>query len=229
MTKSIISFESADTLPAHLLGGANLGNENVSAEDMAIPQLKLAQLMSGEMKKTDAKHLKGLEIGHIFNTLTGDFFDAMYVLNLKFEAGFTIFKKRTAGGGFEGFHQNLGDAHQHLADNNLNEEEHDLVDTGIHTVAYLDATGENINSVARIYMSGANKKVSDAWNTNIASYDCDRFGTVWELTSVEESNRMGQGYQVFKAANKGAAGAGLYKQARSTYFAMKGMTDPTIH
>jgi hypothetical protein len=195
---------------------------------MAIPALKLAQAMSPEVKKSDAKYLKGLEVGHIFNTLTGDFFDTMFVLNLKFETGFTIFKKRTEGGGFEGNHSSLDAANQHLADNGLNVDSHDIVETAIHTVAYLDEAGQN-PTVALIYMSGANKKVSDAWNTALASYECDRFGTVWALESVEETNRKGQGYQVFKASNKGVADAALYAEAKATYFAMKGLVEPTIH
>lgn len=227
-TKSVISFQPADVMPAHLMGGTGLGNENVSSSDMAIPVLALAQAMSPEMKKSDSKHIKGLEMGHVFNKLTGEFWETMFVLNLKFETGFTIFKKREEGGGFEGNHESLAAATQHLADNGLNEAVHDIVETSVHTVAYLDDTGAN-PTVAKIYMSGANKKVSDAWNTALASYDCDRFGTVWALESVEEMNRKGQGYQVFKATNKGVVTPELYAEARATYFAMKGMTDPTTH
>lgn len=227
-SKSIISFQTSDVMPAHLMSGASLGNENVSSSDMAIPVLALAQAMSPEMKKSDSKFIKGLEMGHVFNKLTGEFWDTMYVLNLKFETGFTIFKKREEGGGFEGNHESLAAANQHLADNGLNEAVHDIVETAVHTVAYLDDTGAN-PTVAKIYMSGANKKVSDAWNTALASYETDRFGTVWALESVEEMNRKGQGYQVFKASNKGFPTAELYAEARATYFAMKGMTDPTIH
>ena len=117
--------------------------------------------------------------------------------------------------------------HWHLADNGLNEAVHDIVETAKHTVACIDDDGKA--SVAVIYMSGANKKVSDAWNTALAQSGTDRFGTVWALESVEEKNRMGQGYQVFKATNKGYPTPELYAEARATYFAMKGMTDPTIH
>mgnify|MGYP000020320342 FL=1 len=227
-SKSVISFQTADVVPAHLMSGTALGNENVSASDMAIPVLALAQAMSPEVgKKSDPKHIKGLEMGHVFNKLTGEFWDTVFVVNLKFETGFTIFKKREEGGGFEGNHESLAAANQHLADNGLNEAVHDIVETAKHTVACIDDDGKA--SVAVIYMSGANKKVSDAWNTALAQSGTDRFGTVWALESVEEKNRMGQGYQVFKATNKGYPTPELYAEARATYFAMQGMTDPTIH
>ena len=228
MTKSIISFQPSDSLPAHLTQGTGLGNENVSASDMAIPTLALAQALSPEIKKSDSKYIKGLELGHVFNKLTGDFHDSVFVLNLKFETGYTIFKKRTEGGGYEGNHESQAAAEKHLEDNGLIAAHYDIVETALHTVALLDETGQN-PTVANIYMAGANKKVSDAWNTAIAGYQCDRFATVWTLSSVEETNRKGQGYQVFKATIAGMAGEDLYKEARATYFAMKGLTDPTVH
>jgi hypothetical protein len=228
MSKSIVAFQPADTLPAHLSGGTGLGNENVSASDMAIPTLALAQALSPEIKKTDPKFIKGLELGHIFNKLTGDVYENVFVVNLKFDTGFTVFKKREQGGGFEGNHESLAVAEQHLANKGFNVDHYDIVETAVHTVAVLDDAGQN-PVVAKIYMSGANKKVSDAWNTAISGIDCDRFGTVWTLSSVEEQNRMGQGYQVFKATLAGYAGEELLKEARATYFAMKGLTDPTIH
>jgi hypothetical protein len=228
MNKSIVSFKPADTLPAHLIGGTGLGNENVSASDMAIPVLALAQALSPEIKKSDNKFIKGLELGHVFNKLTGAFYDTVFVINLKFDTGFTIFKKREHGQGFEGNHESLAIAEQHLANKGLNEDQYDIVETAVHTVAILDDAGQN-PVVAKIYMSGANKKVSNAWNTAIADIPCDRFGTVWALSSVEETNSKGQGYQVFKPTLAGYAEEDLLAAGRATYFAMKGLTDPTIH
>jgi hypothetical protein len=196
---------------------------------MAIPTLALAQAMSPEVgKKSDPKYIKGLELGHVFNKLTGEFWDSVFVLNLKFETGFTIFKKREHGSGYEGSHPTEAAASQYIADNQLIAEHYDIVDTALHTVALLDENGEN-PTVAQIYMAGANKKISDGWNTALAGYDCDRFATVWTLSSAEESNKKGQGYQVFKATIAGMAGEDLYTKARATYFAMKGLPDPTIH
>ena len=204
MSKSIVTFQSVNTLPSHLQIGSGLGNENVSASDMAIPTLALAQALSPEIKKSDSKYIKGLELGHIFNKLTGDIYENVFVVNLRFDTGYTIFKKREHGGGFEGNHESLAVAEQHLVNKTLNTEHYDIVETAVHTVAALDDTGQN-PVVAKIYMSGANKKVSDAWNTAISGVGCDRFATVWILSSVEETNRMGQGYQVFKATLEGCA------------------------
>ena len=79
-------------------------------------------------------------------------------------------------------------------------------------------------------MAGANKKVSDAWNTALAGYKCDRFShCLGACPPLEEANKKGQSYQVFKASMVGYADEKLNAEARATYFAMQGMTDPTIH
>ena len=228
MSKSIVSFQHSDTLPAHLANGSGLGNENVSADDMAVPQLALIQALSPELKKSDSNYIDGASVGHIFNKVTGEVFENVFVVNLKFESLFTVFKKREHGGGFEGNHDTLAAAEQHIVDKGLVSDQHQIVDTAIHTVACLDANGQNAK-LARIYMSNSNKKVSDAWNTTIANTEADRFAKVWALSSVEEINGKGQGYQVFKATDAGFASEALYKESRATYFAMKGIADPTVH
>ena len=229
MTKSIVSFEKADTLPAHLSAGSQLGSENVSASDMTIPMLKLAQVLSPECTLTNAKFIKDLTIGHIFNSLTGEYFDSLNVVNLKFETGFTIFKKRTEGGGFEGNHDSMEAALQHLAENNLIADQHEITETAVHYVGVLDEAGQN-PKLAKVYMSKSNKKVSDGWNTELAGKEADRFATVWNLSSVTENSSQGQPYQVFKPTLAGWAAEDLYKECRATYFAMKGIADPkTVH
>ena len=228
MTKSIMAFQTSETLPAHIMAGTTLGNENVSADDMAVPQLGLIQSLSPELKKSDSKYIKGAEVGHIFNKVTGETFENIFVVNLKYESIFTIFRKREKGGGFEGNYETQASAEQHMADEGLSPDEHQIVDTAIHTVACLDENGRH-NQIARIYMSNSNKKVSDAWNTAIANMQTDRFAKVWVLSSAEETNRRGQAYQVFKTTDGGFADEALYNESRSAYFAMKGMADPTIH
>ena len=226
MTKSIVSFEKADTLPAHLSAGSQLGSENVSASDMTIPMLKLAQVLSPECTKTNAKFIAGLDIGHIFNHLTGDYHDSLNVVNLKFETGFTIFKDRKLGGGFEGNHESMAAALQHLEEHALHADQHEITETAVHYVGVLDDNGQN-PKLAKVYMSKSNKKVSDGWNTELAGKAADRFATVWNLSSVTENSSQGQPYQVFKPTLAGWAGEDLYKECRATYFAMKGIADPT--
>ena len=99
MSKSIVSFQSADVLPDHLVTDTRLGSENVSASNMSIPRLDLIQALSPQLKKSDAKHIKGAEVGHMFNTLTGDLFEQCFVINLFFETNFPVFnffKQKTA-------------------------------------------------------------------------------------------------------------------------------------
>jgi hypothetical protein len=232
MSKSIVSFQSADQLPAHLVEGSGLGNENVSADNMSIPRLDLIQALSPQLKKSDAKYIKGAELGHMFNTLTGDLFEQCFIMNLFFEMNYTVFKKRTEGGGYEGSFDTQEAAEHHLHENGLDAAKYDIVETAIHKCILLDEQGQPKTPIL-IYMSGSKLSVSNAWNTAINSYKCDRFGTVWTLSSVEETNKRGQGYQNFKFQVAGMAGPELYQEARSMYFSMKGLEDPmaskTVH
>tara|TARA_R110002020_G_scaffold165813_5_gene353544 strand:+ start:6741 stop:7490 length:750 start_codon:yes stop_codon:yes gene_type:complete len=53
------------------LQDANSGLENVGADDLALPFLKIAQAMSPQLKKHDGQHIEGLEEGDLFNSLDG--------------------------------------------------------------------------------------------------------------------------------------------------------------
>ena len=232
MSKSIVSFQSADVLPDHLVTDTRLGSENVSASDMTIPRLDLIQALSPQLKKSDAKHIKGAEVGHMFNTLTGDLFEQCFVINLFFETNFTVFKKRQLGGGWEGTFESEQAAREHLANEGFDAGQYDIVETAVHKCILLDDQGQPKTPIL-IYMSNSKLAVSNAWNTAINGYQCDRFGTVWLMSSVEETNKRGQGYQNFKFQNVGVAPVELYQEARATYFSMKGLADPlastTVH
>lgn len=232
MSKSIVSFQSADTLPAHLATDTRLGSENVTSQNMSIPRLDLIQALSPQLKKSDAKYIKGAELGHMFNTLTGDLYEQCFVINLFFETNYTVFKKRQLGGGYEGAFDSDQAAREHLANEGLDASQYDIVETAVHKCILLDEQGQPKTPIL-IYMSGSKLAVSNAWNTAINGYQCDRFGTVWTLSSVEETNKRGQGYQNYRFQIAGTADAELYQQARSTYFSMKGLEDPmaskTVH
>ena len=63
---------------------AGVGFENVSAQEMAIPFLKIASSQTPEIKKSNAKFVEGLEQGDIFNSVTKDFYKSILVVPCAF-------------------------------------------------------------------------------------------------------------------------------------------------
>ena len=59
-----------------LFDSAGQGMETIGAEDMQIPFLRIYSRLSPQLLKTDAKFIKGASAGDIFNTVTGQFWEA---------------------------------------------------------------------------------------------------------------------------------------------------------
>lgn len=64
----------ASSRPAFLKQNDTRGTEHLTKDDLQMPRLALAQKMSPEVEKGNAKQIKGLEPGHLFNSLTGQNF-----------------------------------------------------------------------------------------------------------------------------------------------------------
>lgn len=183
-------------LPAHLQTGTARGNENVSAEDISIPRIKLLQKMSPELDEGDARYIAEAKAGHLLNSVTNEIMDEVYVMNLFYEKGFTVFKKRDLGGGLFGSFQSKYDAEEALRADGLDVSEYDITETATHTLLMLDEDG-NITMPAIMDYASSKLKVSRAWNTDIAMKcggQVDRFAAIYRLTSKLEKNRKGQGY-----------------------------------
>jgi hypothetical protein len=92
----------SQTLPAHVMEGTGLGNENVG-QNVTIPRVKLLQKMSDEVDKYNSKYIKGAEPGHFLNSLTGENYgEDLYVINLLFRNEFVVWRNRDSGGGILG-------------------------------------------------------------------------------------------------------------------------------
>ena len=61
---------------------ANTGMDNMGAEDMALPFLRILGQLSPEVNKRDAKYVEGAEAGMIFNTVTKQVYDGEKGLNI---------------------------------------------------------------------------------------------------------------------------------------------------
>jgi hypothetical protein len=78
------------------------------AEDLGTPLMYIAQSNTPQVNKNDAKFVKGLEAGMVFNNLTGQFFDAegegVGFLPCYYKVVYDEWTPRDDGGGYHGEH-----------------------------------------------------------------------------------------------------------------------------
>lgn len=225
MTKSVAAFTQTDTLPAHLQAGSGLGNENIDNSAVTISRIDLIQSLSPQLEADNANFIDGAKVGDMFDTVTGELYQNVFLVNLHFATNFAVFKKRTLGGGFEGTFATEAEALSHLQESKLPVEQYDISETHVHSCLLLDEKGVPKKPV-NIYMSGSKIKVSRAWNTAILTKNqgADRFATVWVATSIKEKNKQNQPYQNFKVDFAGFCSEALYDEAKDNYLAFKGQT-----
>ncbi len=87
---------------------AGLGAEDASTEDFAIPFIQIAQGLSPQLEKSDAKYIKGLEKYDLFNTVTNESYkDGVRVIPVKYERKYLEFNLREEGGGLVAIHEDF--------------------------------------------------------------------------------------------------------------------------
>ena len=83
-TESTDVAEVQSNLPAEMLAGmqeqAGQGFEDTTAEDYAIPYLSIAHGTSKAMKKGGAEYIEGLQLGDIFDPVSGDIYETVTIV-----------------------------------------------------------------------------------------------------------------------------------------------------
>ena len=102
MSETAISLVS-NSVPAHVKEASGLGNENVGAEHLQTPRVKLLQQMNSEVDENHDAYVEGAKPGHFLNSVTNENYGTeLYVINMHFKEDFVLWKKRDAGGGLVG-------------------------------------------------------------------------------------------------------------------------------
>ena len=179
------------------------------ASELQIPFVRLAQQMSPELNKKDAKYIAGLSSGDMFNTLTHMTYDGengVDVIPCYITTKYLEFVTRENGGGFMG----EIDPADPILQRTTKEGTQDILPNGNQVVKsdqyyclVLDQDGGFEPAV--IDMKVTQMKVSKRWKTQIAMNKAKNpktgqlqilplYSTVWKLTSVDETNRRNETY-----------------------------------
>lgn len=223
-------------LPAHLSQAMPsfaekapaVGSENVSADDLKIPMLKVLQALSPELQDDNAKYIESAKAGDIANTVTGEAVSSVKCMNLYFKKSFVVWLKREAGGGKVGEFDTEEAARDYLTETGLDPATHDISSTATHYVLLLNDDATEIVGQAVIPMTGTGVGVSDTWNSNIQMTGApQRFLSVWELATVRRKNSKGSWF-VFDPQMVGfQQSKEIFDKAMSDYQAISGTAATT--
>lgn len=166
-------------IPSYAAADAGKGNENVSAADQQIPQLKVLNPLSPEVESGIAS------AGKLFNTMTEEGLDVCYVVNLRFEKSYAIFKKREMGGGWAGNFDTLPEAQKQVSELPGGDVTYDIIETAKHTCLLLNPETGEIDTPIHIYLKSTGLNVSRNWNSQIAIHTAStaRYAAVWKITA----------------------------------------------
>jgi hypothetical protein len=211
---------------------AGQGLENLGTEDMQIPFMRIVQPLSPQLMKNDAKFIKGISAGDIFNNVTGEFWEAdegVVVIPCAYQMKYLEFQLRENGGGYMGELDPLSpDVHrtQRVGSNEILPSGNELVRSAqflLVTVGEDGRTSELICDMKKTQM-----KVSKQWNARRAGlqimhpteglFNPPIWMTAWRLNSVQESNDKGSwyNYAVSNVDIESVPEAAI-KQARTIY------------
>lgn len=212
-----IALVSAN-VPAHVMQGTGLGNENVG-QNVTIPRVKLLQKMSDEVDKYNSKYIQGAEPGHFLNSLTGqNYGEELYVINLLFRNEFVVWRNRdSGGGGILGAFNSLVEA-QEAIKLQSKPEDYTITDTHSHVLLIKNPeTGELDKTPVIMDFSSSKMRISRNWNSVIGLKGGNRFSGLWKLKSVSVTNKAGAQFMNLEADFVGWATEKDYEYAKTVY------------
>ena len=196
-----VSTEVLDDIFDHAGEGAAF-----DSSEMQIPFIRVLQALSPQLNKKKPEYIEGASQGDLFNTVTGQHWggeDGITVVPCYQTTKYLEFVPRDMGGGFKGEISSTNPVLQQTSRQGSKEilpNGNELVKSDQHFCLVLEADGTFQPAV--IDMKSTQLKVSRRWKTQIAMQKIKHpktgamvtppvFGTMWKLTTTEESNDQG--------------------------------------
>lgn len=223
-----LSFLAGDDT-SHIDHNSNEGNESVRNEDLQVPRLKLAQLISDEVKNGDPAFIEDCKAGDYFHSATRQLFGKeFYAINVYYKMVYNVWRDRkNNGGGLVASCSSQIEAQEALNeacvadripldDKELIEKNFQLKPTGVHYLIIIDAkTGERTPVI--FDMDGSKLSVSKKWNSTIKGLGGARYSHVWKVTSFMDSNDRNEQYYNTAFEDMGFVNKDLMLEAKEAY------------
>lgn len=210
MAKGAVAVAEKASLPAVNYSGfeafANEGLESVSAQDLAIPYLRLLAPLSPQVNKRDGAYVEGAEAGMIYNTVENVAYDGeigIKVVPCYYRRVYVEWKPREKGGGYVATYSvNDNIKHTTYRDDRGNDvlpNGNILTNTAEFYVLLLDKNGARKRCLitmtstqlkkARNWVTLSQMKTGETEDGHI--YTLPIMSHIYKLTSVEERNDKG--------------------------------------
>ena len=180
---------------------ANMGAQNISQEDLALPFLKILGQLSPEVNKRDGKYVEGAEPGKIINTVTNQLYDTIHVIPCHYKRQYIEWQDRgTSSGAPVAIHEADSDI---VSQTTRGKDYKDRLPNG----NYLDNTANHFVLVvganpetALISMKSTQLKVSRKWNSMMMGikmqgknglFTPPTYSHIYKLSTVQMSNDKG--------------------------------------
>jgi hypothetical protein len=202
-----------------------------SSDEMQMPFIRIAQAMSPEIKKSDAKFIEGCGQGDIFNNLTQEYWDkGVEIIPCYVQTKYTEWVPIDDGGGFVGEIDPKDPVLTQTTREGATEtlpNKNEVVKADNYVV--LVKSNDDTWSPAVLDMKSTALKVSRRWKTQInlqtithpktkAIAKCPIFGNIWMLKTVEETNKLSQTYFNYSVTKVGLIEDGnLFNQAKTLH------------
>lgn len=193
--------------------GKGRGNENVRAEDVAIPRLEIIQVLSPIREDNpDAE-------GQLYNSVTGEIYgDSVLFVPVVFVKQYLVWKERKAGGGFRGAFATEEEAKnriRELVEEGENAKNFTVTDTPSHFGLIVGANGELSEIV--ISMPKSKQKVSRKFNAAVNLGGGDRFSRLYEFGVFKDRNSTNDEYYNLMFKMVGFVNQQVYAAAEACY------------
>ena len=178
---------------------ANVGFEDLTQQDVAIPFFVLLQKMSPQLDSVE-----GAKAGQVFNTVTEEVCDELKVIPCAYKREFVEWTPREQGGGLVAQHSIDSDAVNSAtrsADGRLISAAGNwLVETAYHFVLAITKNGLERGLIT---MTSTQLKKNRRWNSLMSgiklrgpegTYTPARYSHIYKLTSAQEKNDKGSWY-----------------------------------
>jgi len=218
MSENAIALVS-EKVPAHMKEASGLGNENVSAEHLQTPRVKLLQQLNNEVDENHNDYIEGAKPGDFINTVTRENYGKeLYTINIFFNEDFVLWRKRESGGGLIGTYGSQEAALSYLEKEGLKAEDHEIIQTQSHILLKKDSdSGELLQTPFIMDFASSKLRVSREWNTQIGQMGGDRFAGLWKLSSLQTQNRSAQKFYNLNVEFQGYVTDDDYAYAKQTY------------
>ena len=204
-----------------------------SAEELQIPFLKLAQSLSPELDKSDAKYIEGLGAGEMFNSLTSEVYQEADVIPCYTKTAYKEWVPLVKGGGFVGeldptdpIIQQANRIVEGGRTMDLLPNDNELV---ISDDYYCLIMKDGDYEPVVLSMTSTQRKVAKRWRTMIAMNKARNpktgnlqiipiYSTIWKLSSVQEVNKNNQKYANYAVSKVGPIPSDkreLFEEAKS--------------